>query len=237
VPAHSVDSASAPDAPETDKPANLATPVDPAQPQAARAETSPSPAAVQPQSAAIDIAAPNAAAPHGFEVQPAHAGTPRESDNPVKLAFSAPNVPDRSAFDALALKIASHSSGGESRFSIRLDPAELGKIEVNLNVDAHGHAQAELSADKPQTLELLQKDASALERALKDAGLNLSGGLAFSLKDEGRSQAWRDSQGGRGRSLQIAAADAASANATLSARAALAAQAYGLPTSHLDIRV
>jgi hypothetical protein len=73
----------------------------------------------------------------------------------------------------------------------------------------------ELSADKPQTLDMLQKDASSLERALKDAGLNLSGGLAFSLKGDGRSQTWRDAQGGRSRSLNIAAADAASANAAL----------------------
>jgi flagellar hook-length control protein FliK len=162
---------------------------------------------------------------------------PGTQDVPVKFAFTAPNVPDNAAFDALALKIASHSSDGDSRFSIRLDPPELGKIEVNLSVDAHGHAQAELSADKPQTLDMLQKDASSLERALKDAGLNLTGGLAFSLKGEGRSQGWRDAQGGRNRNLTIAAADAVSANAALTARGALAAQAYGLPTSQLDIRV
>jgi hypothetical protein len=167
----------------------------------------------------------------------AHAAAPGEQNIPVRLAFSAPGVPDKSPFDALALRIASHSSDGDNRFSIRLDPPELGKIEVNLSVDARGHAQAELSADKPQTLEMLQRDSSTLERALRDAGLNLTGGLAFSLKGDGRSQAWRDPQAGRGRGLQIAAAEAASANAALTARAALVAQAYGLPTSHLDIRV
>ena len=33
---------------------------------------------------------------------------------------------------------------------IRLDPPELGRIEVSLNVDAKGNAQAALTADKPQ---------------------------------------------------------------------------------------
>jgi flagellar hook-length control protein FliK len=126
---------------------------------------------------------------------------------------------------------------GENNFSVRLDPPELGRIEVNLNVRADGHAQAELSADKPQTLELLQKDASTLERALKDAGLNLAGGLAFSLKGDGRSQTWRDTQNSsRGRSLQIGATDAASANAAIVAGSALA-HAYGLSTTRLDISV
>jgi flagellar hook-length control protein FliK len=157
---------------------------------------------------------------------------------PVKLSVSTPGTTDSPSFDALALKIAARSLNGENNFSVRLDPPELGRIEVNLNVRADGHAQAELSADKPQTLQLLQQDASQLERALKDAGLNLAGGLAFSLKGDGRSQTWRDTQNGsRGRSLQISATDAVSANAAIAAGSAFAAHAYGLSTTRLDISV
>ena len=159
---------------------------------------------------------------------------------PVKLGFAPPAAAadTSSGFDALALRIAAHSADGDRNFSIRLDPPELGRVEVNLNVNAQGHAEAELSADRPQTLELLQKDASSLERALKDAGLTLAGGLAFSLKGDGRSGAWRDSQGSqRGRALQIAAVDAARANAAIAAGAGSAAQAYGFSTARLDIRV
>ena len=159
-------------------------------------------------------------------------------NTPVRISFSAPGVPDTSAFDSLALKIATRSSNGERNFTLRLDPPELGRIEVNLNVRSDGHAQAELSADKPQTLELLQRDASSLERALKDSGINLAAGLAFSLKGEGRSQAWRDTQSGsRARSLQIAAADAATANSGIVSAAALSGHAYGPSSARLDIRV
>ena len=84
----------------------------------------------------------------------------------------------------LALHIAARSARGDSRFTIRLDPPELGRIEVNLSVTSHGHAQAVLAVEKPQTLDLLLRDAPALERALKDAGLELGSNLSFSLKEE-----------------------------------------------------
>jgi flagellar hook-length control protein FliK len=213
---------------------------DPGTAHGAKSELSP----VTPNPSQI-ASTPAIAANHvtGFDVpagavSSAPTTVPSDPGTPVRLTASAAGPAEIPSFDALALKIAAHSAAGDNSFSIRLDPPDLGRIEVNLNVRSDGHAQAELSADKPQTLELLQKDASSLERALKDAGLNLAGGLAFSLKGEGKSQAWRDMQNGsRGRSLQISATDAGSANAAIAANAALAAQAYGLPTKRLDIRV
>jgi flagellar hook-length control protein FliK len=166
--------------------------------------------------------------------------TVANSDAPVRIAFTAtPNSLGQPAFDALALRIATRSSEGERNFSIRLDPPELGRVEVSLSVNSTGHAQAEITADKPQTLDLLQRDAPVLERALKDAGLNLAGGFAFSLKGESRSGGnGRDLQhGARGRALHIAGADAPSAGASLSGIAMAAVRAYGIASSRLDIRV
>jgi chemotaxis protein MotD len=200
------------------------------------------PAANGPQMSPQPPAGPHHALPDSPAVPnlPATPAAPNDPGAAVKLAFSGPSsaLSETPSFDALALKIATRSADGDRNFSIRLDPPELGRIEVHLNVNSDGHAEAELRADRPQTLELLQKDASQLERALKDAGLNLAGSLAFSLKGEGKSGAWRDGQNSqRGRVLQIGAADAASANAALAGSAALAAQAYGLSTARLDIRV
>src|SRR5262249_31383274 len=114
-------------------------------------------------------------------------------DQPIRLALALQGNAN-SALDAIAVRIAARSASGESRFTIRLDPPKLGRIEVNLNVSTDGQAQAALSVEKPQTLDLLQRDASALERALRDSGLDLAGGLSFSLKGEGRSTAWRDDE-------------------------------------------
>jgi flagellar hook-length control protein FliK len=101
-----------------------------------------------------------------------------------------PNLP------ALGVEIAARSQSGARQFDIRLDPPELGRVEVRLSIDSTGKASAHLSADQPQTLDLLQKDASGLTRALRDAGLNVAQeGLNFSLRQQaGNSQ---DHGGGR----------------------------------------
>ena len=166
------------------------------------------------------------------------AGAPQTGDMPLRLALSASGVvPDLASMDALALRIAAKSAAGESQFQIRLDPPSLGRIEIHLNVDSQGNAQAQLSADRPQTLDALQRDSSALERALKDAGLDLPGGLSFSLKGEGKSAAWRDSQNsGRGRAMQIDAIDAANSTAAILGLTSTG-QAWGASSIRLDIRV
>ena len=89
--------------------------------------------------------------------------------------------------DALAVSIAARSLSGSKQFDIRLDPPELGRVEVRLSIDASGKTQAHMTADQPRTLELLQKDAPTLTRALRDAGLDVSqSGLNFSLKGQGQ---------------------------------------------------
>ncbi len=82
----------------------------------------------------------------------------------VQISTPTPNMP------ALAVEIAAKSQSGAKQFDIRLDPPELGRVEVRLSIDATGKASAHLSADQPQTLDLLQKDAPTLTRALRDAG-------------------------------------------------------------------
>lgn len=169
---------------------------------------------------------------------PANIAGQAGNDAPVRLSLrDAAGGSDGAAdMDGLALRIAAKSALGDSNFQIRLDPPELGRIDVQLKLDSHGNAEAKLSADKPQTLDLLQRDAGTLERALKDAGLSLPAGLSFSLKGEGRSNAWRDAQGqGRSRTLEIGAVDAAAGNTPLAAAAL--AHAYGAGNARLDIVV
>jgi len=101
----------------------------------------------------------------------------------IQISPAAPDV------NALAVNIAARTQDGQKHFDIRLDPAELGRVDVRLTVDDTGKAQAMLTVEKPQTLELLQKDQSHLERALKDAGLDLTqNGLSFSLKGQQQQQ-------------------------------------------------
>ena len=88
----------------------------------------------------------------------------------------------------VALEIAASVRSGKSRFEIRLDPAELGRIDVRIDVDRSGQVTSHLTVEKPETLSMLRQDASQLQRALNDAGLSTGdGGLQFSLRDQSSS--------------------------------------------------
>ena len=133
---------------------------------------------------------------------------------------------------ALAINIATQSQGGSKQFDIRLDPPELGRVDVRLTVDAAGKAQAHLAVDKPQTLELLQKDSGNLARALKDSGVQLgNNGLQFSLKGQGRQGGGSQGSPSRGRSLSVTAV------ASAGSAAAPSSSSYSVSASGVDIRV
>ncbi len=84
--------------------------------------------------------------------------------------------------DALAVHIARKFESGESRFEIRLDPIELGKLDISLTVAEDGRIQAAVRAERPETLDMLQRDARLLEQQLRQSGLNVdSNSLSFSL--------------------------------------------------------
>ncbi len=88
----------------------------------------------------------------------------------------------------LALEVAASVKSGKSRFEIRLDPPELGRIDVRIDIDRNGQVTSHLTVEKPETLSILRQDAPQLQRALDDAGLKTgSGGLQFSLRDQSSS--------------------------------------------------
>lgn len=83
----------------------------------------------------------------------------------------------------IAYEFARHAQAGVSRFQIRLNPPEMGKIDVKMDIDSTGALNARLTVERPETLDILQRDARALERALSQAGLDSSRtNLEFTLK-------------------------------------------------------
>ncbi len=77
---------------------------------------------------------------------------------------------------------------GQQEFTVRLNPSELGRVQVKLNFLEGGRVQAQVMAERPETLELLQRDTRGLERALEAGGSKADGGIEFSLEDkEGQS--------------------------------------------------
>lgn len=99
---------------------------------------------------------------------------------------------------AVPMTIGLRSLSGMNRFAIRLDPVELGRIDVSLDLDkAGGKARAHLVVDRPETLALLQRDAGSLQQALAQAGFDVgaeAGGIDLSLRGETGSQGGRDGE-------------------------------------------
>ena len=115
-------------------------------------------------------------------------------------ASSAASFAHRPNFVAhqVGLQITKAVADGQNEFTIRLNPPELGRVEVRLEFGADGGVKAALSAEKPETLNLLQRDAAALERALNNAGVKTdSGSLNFSLQ-QGETEAGHNSDTGAG---------------------------------------
>lgn len=78
---------------------------------------------------------------------------------------------------------------GSSKITIHLNPVELGKVDINVSVDSDGKTSVVVTADNRSTLDLLQRDAQGLSKALADAGLKTdSGSLSFNLGGGGQNQ-------------------------------------------------
>lgn len=92
--------------------------------------------------------------------------------------------------EQVAVEIHKGIAAGKDSITIKLNPAELGKIDVKMELSDDGTLRAVIAVDRPETLDLLQKDIRGLERALQNAGLQAdSGSLNFSLRGDGDNQA------------------------------------------------
>ncbi|MCU4181074.1 flagellar hook-length control protein FliK [Bosea sp. BH3] len=93
------------------------------------------------------------------------------------------------------IEIGLRAMSGAKQFDIRLDPAELGRVDVNLSISDSGEVSARLVVDRVETLHLLQRDARTLERAFEQAGLKPSdGGVDITLRDPSDQSAFRQNR-------------------------------------------
>ncbi len=92
----------------------------------------------------------------------------------------------------LAAQIQRRFVNGARVFDIRLDPAELGRVDVRLELSPDQRVQAILTIERPETLAEMQRNARELERALAEAGLDVGDdGLEFQL---GGDTHWEDAE-------------------------------------------
>jgi flagellar hook-length control protein FliK len=111
------------------------------------------------------------------------AATPPATIGPTSSSAASTAAPVPVA--GLAVAIAARAQSGSNQFDIRLDPPELGRIDVRLDVDSSGQVTTHMTADRADTLQLLQSQQPQIEQALQDAGLKTAdNGLQFTLRDQ-----------------------------------------------------
>lgn len=127
----------------------------------------------------------------GWALHLAQGAAGKRAEFVAQLKQHLQNLP---AHEQVAVHIQRALREGTSKFSVQLSPAELGRIQVRLEIDEDKRVTAAVSVERPSTLELLQRDVKGLERALHDAGLKMDGGnLSFSLSHSG-DQKWAQEQ-------------------------------------------
>jgi hypothetical protein len=149
-------------------------------------------------SAASNATAQTTGNPMGkIDGMPAPSGAPTGLHNLNQTANTAPaqaanakraTPQAQQVMQQVSVQVSKAVSQGLDRIQIQLKPADLGRVDIQMEVTHDGRINAVVQADKPETLDMLRQDSRQLEQALKDAGLKADGGsLQFSLRGEGGS--------------------------------------------------
>ncbi|MEQ8601974.1 MAG: flagellar hook-length control protein FliK [Marivibrio sp.] len=105
--------------------------------------------------------------------------------------------------DQVAVQIQKAAQAGADKITVQLRPAELGRVEVKMEVAHDGRLTAVVTADKAETLDMLRQDARQLLQTLNDAGLKADQqSLSFNLRGqqaEGGGDGAKNGGGGRDR--------------------------------------
>lgn len=101
---------------------------------------------------------------------------------------------------ALATQMARRLDDGVTRFDLQLNPGDLGRVDVRLEIDAAGGIRAAFTFEDAHAAGELGRRADELQKSLESAGFNLSGGLTFDIagdRSQGRNPGWADARDGR----------------------------------------
>ncbi|HET7884276.1 MAG TPA: flagellar hook-length control protein FliK, partial [Acetobacteraceae bacterium] len=106
---------------------------------------------------------------------PESASARASPSDPASAAPSPSHTASPAAQLAPALVQMGHAPDGATRLTVRLDPPELGHVEVKIERPAEAPARVEITVERPETLTLLLRDQPQLQRALDQAGVPAEG--------------------------------------------------------------
>ena len=104
--------------------------------------------------------------------------------------------------------MASSEDGDDKDITVKLDPAELGKVQVQMKIGKDNTATAHILVEKPETYIMMQRDQHVLQRALANTGLDVNGNsLSFELAQNGMNFAKNNGTGNGGGTGSSASGD------------------------------
>ena len=109
----------------------------------------------------------------------------------------------RSMVEQVTVKITKAIQAGNDKITIQLRPANMGRVEVKMEVSQDNRLNVHVIVDRPETLDQLQKDSRELQRALQEAGLHVDNeDLNFNLRGEENHAKEGDNSSGRAASVE-----------------------------------
>ena len=91
----------------------------------------------------------------------------------------------RDVAEQIKVNITQSAIKGVDKIEIKLNPADLGQLEIKMQIGKDGRLQTHIIASNAETLELLQKDLSGLKDAFNNAGYQTDeGSFSFSYRGE-----------------------------------------------------
>lgn len=171
---------------------------------AAMGMTPATPAPMMQQAGAIDAASLPEQLPEGGDaIMPAGSGA-KTGDGSGDLQAASGRSGDAarqgfpSASEQVQVNIRRAMQEGMDRIQVRLEPAELGRVDVRIDMHRDGNSQLFITADRQETLDMLRQDARELQRALQQAGIRAdSQDLHFDLREQGQQFAGQQNNDGK----------------------------------------
>ncbi len=97
---------------------------------------------------------------------------------------------------------------GVDTIEVKLNPRELGDVEIKMQIGRDGKLTAHIVTSRPETMEALKEDAAGLEQAFNEAGFRMDEG-ALSFGSRGGQEAETEHRSFIGRALEHGTAEVA----------------------------
>ncbi len=95
----------------------------------------------------------------------------------------------KEAVEQIKVNITKSAVKGVDTIQVQLKPEELGHIEIKMQLAKDGKLQAHIISSRADTMEMLQKEIPALEKAFNEAGFETdSNSFSFSYREDAQSR-------------------------------------------------